>query len=463
MTIDFPAVGDGPSADDVPDGRDWDTAARVARLLEVVQRFANLDFSEAAPVGLTGDDLDAVAAGINMLGEELEGWNADFIERVDQRTAQLTAATERLEAEAAQRRRTEEQLAQANVELTDKVGELQRLNTQIVQLTEMSNLLQAAGDPEEAFDVAVRFAPEVFPGARGAIYVATSSGAVLELVRTWGPQEAMSPSFAADGCIALRQGSVHHGQDVEDNLCSHLPPGNDGHALCLPLTAQGEVLGLLSLYWEHDPALMAAGPQDNRDQPAGLETRRLALAAAEQFALTLANLALRTELRTQSIRDALTGLYNRRYLDETLARELHRAQRADLPVSVLMLDIDHFKEFNDTYGHAAGDTVLAEVARILLDSIRSGDIACRYGGEEFAVIMTGADQVAATARAEHLRTSIARHAFPGQGEPSSHLTVSLGVATRPQHGTSPDDLLHSADTALYRAKERGRNRVATAS
>ena len=153
---------------------------------------------------------------------------------------------------------------------------------------------------------------------------------------------------------------------------------------------------------------------------------------------------------------------DRRYPDETLALELHRAQRAALSVSVLMLDIDHFKRFNDTFGHAAGDTVLAEVARVLLDSIRSGDVACRYGGEEFALIMTGADQAVATARAEHLRTSIARHAFPGRGQRSSHLTVSIGVATRPRDGTTPAELLHSADTALYRAKDGGRNRVETA-
>ena len=453
--------GSATAADDgIPVSGDWDNAARVARLLEVVQRFASLDFSEVAPVGVTGDDLDALAAGINMLGEELEGWNVDFTDRVEQRTAQLTAASERLEAEAVERRRAEQQLGQANADLTESVGHLYRLNDQIVQITRMSNLLQAASDREEAFDIAARFVSNVLPGAAGAIYVSTSSRTDGAAVRTWGSKQVFSPYIETDGCVALRHRGIHHGSDDERDRCGHLVTGTLGHTLCIPLTDQGELFGLLSLHWERDPSTPTEGTQDTGQQPNGQEAQRLAVAAAEQLALTLANLDLREKLRTQAIRDALTGLYNRRFLDETLARELHRAERTDLSVSVLMLDIDDFKDFNDTYGHAAGDTVLAEVAQVLLDNIRSGDLAFRYGGEEFAVIMTGADETESTARAGQIRSSIALHPFHGEGPPG-HLTVSIGVATRPRHGTNPDVLLLSADTALYRAKEGGRNRVAT--
>lgn len=459
MTDDLPALDDCPAGEGAPGGHDRDPAARVARLLEVVRGFAILDFSEQAPVGDTGD---ALAAGINLLGEELDRWNVDFEQRVAQRTEQLAAAAELLEAEAAVRRRAEEQLAQANTDLTDNIGNLRRLNNQIGQLTEMSTLLQAAGDQDDVLDVVARFAGDVFPGASGAIYAPTSTGTDTQLVRGWGHQQGFSPSIETDGCVALSQGGIHRGNDDERDRCRHLVGDTSGHTFCIPLTVQGEVLGLLSLLWDDEPSLPTAGLQDTRDPPSGLEYRRLALAAADQLALTLANLALRSELRTQSIRDALTGLYNRRYLDETLARELHRAEREDLPVSVLMLDIDHFKEVNDTYGHAAGDSVLSEVAQVVLDSVRREDIACRYGGEEFAVIMTGADEVEATARAGQIRTNIALHAFRAEGQPSGHLTVSIGVATRPQHGTSPDGLLLSADTALYRAKDGGRNRVVTA-
>lgn len=446
-----------PVQGDLPVSGNWDAAARIARLLEVVQRFASLDFSD-----VTGDDLDALAAGVNMLGEELEGWSADFQERVEQRTAQLTAASERLEVEVAERVRTEEQLAESNTVLSDTVGHLRRLNHQIVQLTEMSNLLQAAGDRDEACEVVARFAPDVLSGADGAIYVSASPRTTVELVRSWGSHQGYSPSIDDDGCVALRQGGIHHGRDDAHDRCSHHPGEALGETLCIPLTAQGEVLGLLNLQWERDPSPPTAASLDLSDQLAEGQGQRLALAAAEQLALTLANLALRCELRTQAIRDALTGLYNRRFLDETLARELHRAERDDLPVSVLMLDIDRFKDFNDAYGHVAGDTVLAEVGQVLLDNIRSGDIACRYGGEEFAVIMTGADEVEATARAGQIRSSMALHAFPGEGQPAGHLTVSIGIATRPQHGTDPDGLLRAADAALYRAKDAGRNRVATA-
>lgn len=448
--------------DDLPGGSDVGDDARVAPLLKVVQRFAFLDFSEHAPVSGAGDELDALAAMINLLGEELEQWNADFKVRVERRTVQLTAASEQLETEVAERRRSEKRLAVVNVELADHVEHLRRLNNQISQLTEMSFLLQAAGDPDEAFDVVVRFAPTVFAGADGAIYVATSTRPGAQLVRSWGPRSVFSPVIETDGCTVLRQGG-NQGQGEDDSHCRHLPPGGEAQTRCVALTAQGEVLGVLSLVWGNDLSAAAPGAPSSGYQPADLESQRVALAAAEQLALALANLALRRELRNQSIRDVLTGLYNRRYLDETLASELRHAACADLSVAVLMIDIDHFKEFNDAHGHPAGDRVLTELARVILDSVRTGDVACRFGGEEFAVILAGADQVAAATRAEHLRASIARHAFQRRAQPSTHVTVSIGAATRPQHGTSPDSLICSADAALYRAKDGGRNQVVTAS
>ena len=462
MTDDSPTFGDCPPGDDIPISGDWDTAARVARLLEVVQRFATLDFSEAAPVGVTGDDLDALAAGINMLGEELEGWHADFEQRVAQRTAQLTAASAQLEAEVTERRRTEEQLAKANADLSEHVGHLRRLNNEISQLAEMSNLLQAAADTDEAFDVIGRFAPDIFTEASGAIYLTTTTRKHAEAVTTWRTPPAYAPTIQPADCVALRDGRTHHGHDDPGDGCSHLPPDPLGHTLCIPLASQSKVLGLLTLHVDGEESAQTVQPDDTPNSALMLEYERLALAAGEQLTLTLANLELRTELRTQAIRDALTGLYNRRYLDEILARELHRAQRTDLPVSVLMLDIDHFKDFNDTHGHAAGDTVLAAVAKILRDSIRSEDIACRYGGEEFIIILAGLAQPQAVQRAEQIRLHIAQQPFTRNDHPPGHLTVSIGTATRPQHGTDPDSLLRSADTALYRAKDHGRNRVETA-
>jgi diguanylate cyclase (GGDEF)-like protein len=183
---------------------------------------------------------------------------------------------------------------------------------------------------------------------------------------------------------------------------------------------------------------------------------------AGQVGLSVANIRLREALRAQSIKDPLTGLYNRRYLAEMMEREIRRAVRAEQSLDVLMLDLDHFKKFNDTYGHDAGDTVLREAASFLTRCIRVEDIICRYGGEEFVVILPTADLNAAQTRAERIRSKMRELAVLHQGQSLGMITVSVGVAALPQHGTSPKALLEAADAALYRAKREGRDRVVIA-
>ena len=431
MMDDAASVHGSSPVEEPSDGADWDTAARIVRLLEVVQQFAVLDFTDQAPVGDAGDDLDALAAGINMLGEELDGWNRDFHQRVDQRTTELNRS----------------------------VRQLQRFNQQIRKLTEMSNLLQRADDRVKAFTVLGQCAPEIFADTSGAIYTYPHSPEHAETATRWGPHQArFPPTIRTDDCCALRHGRMHQGHDVDTVCCDHLPPGVAGRTLCVPFAVQGVIVGLLSI---HDPTNQQA--DDQAPGPAVASAHeRLALAASEQFTLAVTNLELRNELRAQSINDALTGLYNRRYLDETLARELRRAHRTGTPVSVLMIDIDHFKNLNDTHGHAAGDVMLTKLAAALLNNIRSEDIGCRYGGEEFAVIMAGLDQTGAVERAEQIRNTFAAHEFTWNAQPLQRLTASIGVATSPQHGNTTDQLLNAADTALYRAKDNGRNRVETA-
>lgn len=433
---DAPAV-DGDSPVEGPfGGSDWDTAARVVRLLEVVQQFAVLEFADVAPVGDSGDDLDALAAGINMLGEELAGWNEDFHERVAQRTAQLNAS----------------------------VQQLQRFNEQIRTLTRMSNRLQIASDTDEALDALGRFAPEIFVDASGAIYAHTRSQKQVDVAATWGRQRERLPSgISSEDCCALRYGQMRDGHGRDTDCCEHLEPRPPRRSLCVPLVVRGVTLGLLSVHEDTDPSEQPADPAAPGSSAGPAANERLALAASEQFALAVTNLELRNELHAQSIRDALTGLYNRRYLDETLARELRRADRTGTPVSVLMLDIDHFKSFNDTHGHAAGDAVLAGIAAVLLGSTRSEDVACRYGGEEFTVIMAGLGEAEAVERAEQIRERIALHDFRWNEQPLGHLTASIGVATSPEHAGTTEQLLNAADTALYRAKSNGRNQVRAAS
>jgi diguanylate cyclase (GGDEF)-like protein len=178
--------------------------------------------------------------------------------------------------------------------------------------------------------------------------------------------------------------------------------------------------------------------------------------------LSIANIRLREALRTQSVRDALTGLYNRRYLEELLEREVRRAARATQSLGVLMIDLDHFKTFNDTYGHDAGDAVLRETGVSLTRGIRAEDFVCRFGGEEFVVILPTANLDAACARAERLRLKIKELTVMHQGRSMGMLTVSVGVAVFPEHGLSPKELMAGADAALYEAKRRGRDQVVVA-
>ncbi len=167
-------------------------------------------------------------------------------------------------------------------------------------------------------------------------------------------------------------------------------------------------------------------------------------------------------LQEQAIRDPLTGLYNRRYLDEALPRELQRAERRKQPIGVIMIDVDHFKRFNDTYGHAAGDTLLRAVGTFLKSHTRGEDIICRYGGEEFILVLPGTLAEDACHRAEELRAGIQTLVAVHQGQTLDKVTASLGIAIFPMHGSNADALVRTADQALYQAKHSGRNQVVMA-
>jgi diguanylate cyclase (GGDEF)-like protein len=188
--------------------------------------------------------------------------------------------------------------------------------------------------------------------------------------------------------------------------------------LCVPILGQGEAFGIL--HFQGMDARVIAESEIS-----------VAASLAEQVGLAVANIRLREALRAQSVRDPLTGLYNRRYLDETLEREIRRSARSDQPVSILMLDVDHFKRFNDTYGHDAGDMVLRDTGTLLTASIRSEDFACRFGGEEFVVVLPTATLEVAQARAERLRLRLHELALVHQGRPLGRVTTSIGVAEFP--------------------------------
>ncbi|PYM59643.1 MAG: GGDEF domain-containing protein, partial [Candidatus Rokuibacteriota bacterium] len=228
--------------------------------------------------------------------------------------------------------------------------------------------------------------------------------------------------------------------------------------LCVPLAAQGETLGVL-----HLTARLAAPEESTAERRGISESRqRLAVTVAEQFALALANLRLRETLRTQSVRDPLTALFNRRYMEETLEREIRRAERERRPLSVVMLDVDRFKNFNDSFGHEAGDAVLSALGGLLRGVCRAADVACRYGGEEFVLILPAAPLSDARRRADEIRAAIRELHVTHEGRPLGPVRCSMGVSAFPEHGATVVNLLRAADAALYRAKREGRDQVVVA-
>ena len=264
------------------------------------------------------------------------------------------------------------------------------------------------------------------------------------------PTRLLYAVFAPDACWALRRSQPHPG--IEDHTappCPHLVEAGvtAAHTLCLPLNAQGTAFGVLTLC---------------ATAPLAPATQQLAATAADQLALALGNLQLQASLRTQSIRDPLTGLFNRRYLEASMPRELLRAERRQGALSVLAFDIDHFKRYNDTQGHDAGDALLGAFGALLAQSCRDEDIPCHYGGEEFTLILTEANHSQALARAEAIRKATSELVVHYRAGTLPPATVSIGVASHPEHGNAPDTLLRLADQALYRAKHLGRNTIASA-
>jgi diguanylate cyclase (GGDEF)-like protein len=224
------------------------------------------------------------------------------------------------------------------------------------------------------------------------------------------------------------------------------------------MMARGEALGVLHVQMTRNGATTksAAAARTIANVAA------LAASISEYVALAVANQMLRGTLRNQAIRDPLTGLFNRRYAEETLEREIHRAARRQTSLGVIFLDVDHFKAFNDTYGHDAGDLVLQSLGVFLRAHIRIEDVACRYGGEEFLIIMSDVSLEIARQRAEILREGAKEVSLNHKGQPLGQVTLSLGVATFPKAGTTKETLLRAADAALYQAKTKGRNCVIVA-
>lgn len=334
---------------------------------------------------------------------------------------------------------------QAREILAKKVGELKRRHGEVALLSETARVLQAVLSGKEAYEIISRLGPKFFPEVAGALYVLNDSKILLERVARWGVGFVGAPTLGPADCWALRTGSAHWIENFQaDLICPHLGNGWKAQALCIPLIVQGETLGVFSFQ-----ALQGLSEAE----------RLLGAAFAEPVALALANLRLRLALRAQAIRDPVTALFNRRYMEESLQRELARAERGATPLGIVMLDVDHFKAFNDAHGHAAGDRLLQGLGSALQRHMRREDIACRFGGEEFLLLLVDASIEDSVRLAEGLREVIKKLRVLYLGQALPPVTVSIGVAGFPGHGATPEELIEAADSALYKAKEEGRNRV----
>ena len=329
--------------------------------------------------------------------------------------------------------------ARAERALQADKDELTRYARELALVSAGSELIQAAQDEKQLTRAVAQILGEMLPEASGYFALLSHSKDIVEVCESWGASPIPEP-FPPAACVALQLGrKVHRSESLVHIPCRHVNPCFD--CLCMPLRSPNGFLGVIHVE--------SGGPiASKRADSIGLFTAQITLA--------LTNLRMREALRSQSVRDPLTGLFNRRYFDETLQRELAAFRRGGTPLSVLMLDLDHFKRVNDTFGHAAGDDALRALGRLMRSTFRESDVICRYGGEEFAVILMNSDLDSAFAKAESFRRAVELVDLSSNGRDLGRMTTSVGIACAAEFD-DPAELVHAADAALYQAKRMGRN------
>ncbi|HVO38040.1 MAG TPA: diguanylate cyclase [Spirochaetia bacterium] len=357
----------------------------------------------------------------------------------------VTERTRELAEEVAKHEELEKALAQSQSTLAGQVERLRLRNREVQLLNEVGDQLQACISTDEAYPIIRQHLPMLLAGASGALYIHDPDKNLFSSMAEWGDDPPATGAFVAEDCWALRRGKIYAVSEASAALpCRHSSADLRDGSLCVPIAASGRTIGLFH----------AVGCAE--------EAHPFAVSVAEHIGLALSNLMLRSDLRQLSIRDPLTGLFNRRYMEEALEIEIRRAERKEHSIGIIMLDIDHFKSFNDRFGHAAGDELLQALGALIRTSMRASDIACRYGGEEFVLILPEASEAAARQRAEELRQRTHRMEVKHLDTVLGPVSISLGVGLYPDHGRSRDLLLGAADSALYQAKEGGRDRVVVA-
>ncbi|OQY20223.1 MAG: hypothetical protein B6I36_01790 [Desulfobacteraceae bacterium 4572_35.1] len=402
----------------------YNVTGAIKKLVQVTDKIVDGDLSEHVKIE-RNDEIGQLGNSFNLMVDRLK----EQIDTLESRVAERTAAQTQLVA----------QLEQNNVETT--------------MLKEANEMLQECRNVEEVYRAVHIIMRKAFPATSGSLFSLGYEGQRLEVVSDWNCEpDNLGKTFPYDTCFAMRRGGSYVFASNEEKLpCSHLGTDVGVHTICVLISAYGDIFGVLHV--QHESV------SEQRLQ------RMLSLIEdiAEYTAGALANLRLRSRLRQQSVRDPLTGLFNRRYMDEVLAQEESRADRNASQVGIIMIDVDHFKKFNDTYGHEAGDEILRVLGKVLRDYFRESDIVCRYGGEEFIIILPDITLGQCQAKAEQLRDVVENNCNIFFLKDLLGITISLGIALYPLHNNDMRMVLKLADDALYQAKAEGRNRVVSAS
>lgn len=454
------AVAQGGPAPQVLDGLAEKLSARIARASEVLAAYER-DGAQAADRLLRDGRSSELEQGLR---EEVDRLTEALMQQLASERAKASISSRRLLVAASlgvpigllvlaagflllHQEIRNRQLAETARDATERrlqasVADLSSVSRNMQRLSAYAGLLQTCESVEEVLDVSRVSLGALLPQAAAQVFLQDAGSDHLYLVEGWGESGCVSAErLQVAQCWALRRTQPHACDKRNSELrCAHFAEDAAGASLCLPLNAHGSALGLLVL-----------------DGPEPLIGEALAVTAAEQLSLALANLRLRDTLREQSQRDPLTGLYNRRHLQRHLSELYESLRSGRQPLAVLMVDLDHFKRYNDLHGHAGGDAVLVAVGELMRRFCQPGEFACRYGGEEFTLLLPGRDLAAAMERAEALRQALRELRPRREGVELAGVTASIGVAALPECATRPEDLLLAADHAAYAAKEAGRD------
>ncbi|TKF68943.1 sensor domain-containing diguanylate cyclase [Vibrio sp. F13] len=341
------------------------------------------------------------------------------------------------------------QIVQRVEEEQKKQDERIRQRTHEIELMHrLATMLAACSNMVEAQQIVSDILPRILGQVNGSVSLMRASRNQLVTQLDWGETWPGSVSFAPEECWSLRKGRAHlSNNDFHSLTCGHMHEMDNNQTLCIPLTAHGNTIGIMHLYF---------GQGDIKIDPI---IEQLAFSVSEHLGLALANLSLQEKLRSQALSDPLTGLFNRRFFEQKLEEHSMNSPTSEQPLSLLMLDLDHFKRFNDNFGHDAGDFVLKEISALLKQSVSEDEIACRLGGEELAVLLPHYSMQEATEFGQTLCDTVRSMHLEHKGLSLGQLGVSIGVATYPKPASDTESLVKMADNALYMAKDMGRSRV----